>query len=740
MIDSVLKVLLVDDDEDDYILTRELFAEIRGGYAYELRWEATYADALAAMRGGTYDIHLVDYRLGGHDGLELIRAARQQGSCTPAILLTGQGGAETDVEAMKAGAADYLVKGRIDAAMLERAIRYAVERGRTEAALRESEARFRSVVQHSSDVITILDADSTIRYVTPSIERIFGYPGDGVIGEKLIDAAHPEDAATVARFLSAASGQPGATAPVEWRVRHRDGDFRYAESIGTNLLDDPHVGGVVITTRCISERKALEAKLTHQAFHDPLTKLANRALFRNRVEQALKRARRRRAPLAALFLDLDNFKTINDSLGHAAGDCLLMTVAERLRACVRQYDTTARLGGDEFAVLLEDGTLPQDAAIVARRIIDAMSQALTLEGREVRVGVSIGIAVSEAGVESADELLRNADVAMYTAKESGKGRYEIFEQKMHTTLLARIELEADLRRAIDRQEFTLYYQPIIALDTGRISAVEALVRWNRPERGRIAPLDFIPLAEETGLIVPLGRWVIEEACRHAQEWQAQLPAAAPLSISINLSGRQLQQPELAHDIASALCRSGLPAHSLILEITESVMMQDTEATLAKLRELKNIGLRLAIDDFGTGYSSLSYLQRFPIDILKIDKSFVKGIGQGSEESAVARAIITLSDTLHLSTVAEGIEQLEQMTTLQTLGCEFGQGYYFAKPLTASDMNALLRREYQGIESDITAGELLTTAGSEFNLAGEQLPVHAEKSPVASAEALRVLRI
>ncbi len=497
---------------------------------------------------------------------------------------------------------------------------------------------------------------------------------------------------------------------------------------------------MVITTRCISERKALEAKLTHQAFHDPLTKLANRALFRNRVEQALKRARRRRAPLAALFLDLDNFKTINDSLGHAAGDCLLMTVAERLRACVRQYDTTARLGGDEFAVLLEDGTLPQDAAIVARRIIDAMSQALTLEGREVRVGVSIGIAVSEAGVESADELLRNADVAMYTAKESGKGRYEIFEQAMHTTLLARIELEADLRRAIDRQEFTLYYQPIIALDTGRISAVEALVRWNRPERGRIAPLDFIPLAEETGLIVPLGRWVIEEACRHAQEWQAQLPAAAPLSISINLSGRQLQQPELAHDIASALCRSGLPAHSLILEITESVMMQDTEATLAKLRELKNIGLRLAIDDFGTGYSSLSYLQRFPIDILKIDKSFVKGIGQGSEESAVARAIITLSDTLHLSTVAEGIEQLEQMTTLQTLGCEFGQGYYFAKPLTASDMNALLRREYQGIESDITAGELLTTAGSEFNLAGEQLPVHAEKSPVASAEALRVLRI
>ena len=731
MSNSVLKVLLVDDDEDDYILTRELFAEIRGGYAYEVRWEATYADALAAMRGGTYDIHLVDYRLGGHDGLELIREARRQGSRTPAILLTGQGGAEIDVEAMKAGAADYLVKGRIDAAMLERAIRYAVERGRTEAALRESEARFRSVVQHSSDVITILDADSTIRYVTPSIERIFGYPGDGVIGEKLIDAAHPEDAATVARFLSAASGQPGATAPVEWRVRHRDGDFRYAESIGTNLLDDPHVGGVVITTRCISERKALEAKLTHQAFHDPLTKLANRALFRNRVEQALKRARRRRAPLAALFLDLDNFKTINDSLGHAAGDCLLMTVAERLRACVRQYDTTARLGGDEFAVLLEDGTLPQDAAIVARRIIDAMSQALTLEGREVRVGVSIGIAVSEAGVESADELLRNADVAMYTAKESGKGRYEIFEQKMHTTLLARIELEADLRRAIDRQEFTLYYQPIIALDTGRISAVEALVRWNRPERGRIAPLDFIPLAEETGLIVPLGRWVIEEACRHAQEWQAQLPAAAPLSISINLSGRQLQQPELAHDIASALCRSGLPAHSLILEITESVMMQDTEATLAKLRELKNIGLRLAIDDFGTGYSSLSYLQRFPIDILKIDKSFVKGIGQGSEESAVARAIITLSDTLHLSTVAEGIEQLEQMTTLQTLGCEFGQGYYFAKPLTASDMNALLRREYQGIESDITAGELLTTDDPEFNLAGEQISARAGKSHVTT---------
>lgn len=708
MADVSLNILLVDDDEDDYILTRELLAEIKGGVGYEVRWAATYADALSEMRRRAYDIHLIDYRLSGHDGLELICEARRGGCHTPMVLLTGQGDKEIDVEAMKAGAADYLVKGELDAPTLERSIRYAVERGRSEAALLKSEARFRSVVQHSSDVIMILDADSVIRYVSPSVERIFGYPGDELTGVKLTDTAHPEDAALVAAFLRGVSQNPDVTAPAEWRVKHPDGAFSHAESIGTNLLDDPNVGGVVITTRSINERKALEAQLTHQAFHDPLTKLANRTLFRNHVERALLLARRHRRPLAVLFLDLDNFKTINDSLGHAAGDCLLTAVAERLRSCVRQSDTTARIGGDEFAVLLEDGPQPYDAVTISGRIIDEMSRPFTLENREVMAGISVGIAVSESGAENADELLRNADVAMYGAKGGGKGRYQLFENEMHTLLLARMEMEADLRRAIRQEEFVLQYQPIITLETLRITGVEALVRWNHPERGLIGPQRFIPLAEETGLIVPLGKWVLAEACRQARSWQAQQTGGRPLMITVNLSGHQLQQPELINDIAEVLCCSGLEPDSLVLEITESMMMQDTEATLAKLLKLKSFGVRLAIDDFGTGYSSLSYLQRLPVDTLKIDKSFVDKVGKGLEDSAVARAIITLGDTLNLRTVAEGIERPEQLKALQALGCEMGQGYYFAAPLGKHDIDALLRARTGA--GHLSAGALSAVAG------------------------------
>ena len=445
----------------------------------------------------------------------------------------------------------------------------------------------------------------------------------------------------------------------------------------------------------LAQLTALEAKLKHQAFHDSLTNLANRALFTDRVEHALARQDRRSNPLAVLFLDLDDFKTINDSLGHAAGDQLLISVAERLHECLRPADTAARLGGDEFAILLEDMDDAEDATAVAERIIEDLGTPFVLQDKEVMVHASVGIAWSVSGREGAHELLRNADLAMYRAKNRGKGRYEAFKPSMHADVLERMELKEELQRAVDEQEFVLQYQPFVALKTGEVVGVEALVRWNHPTRGLVAPGEFIPLAEETGLILPIGRFVMREACITARYWQRKYPTHPPLRISVNLSARQLQQPGLVEEVAQTLHQCDLNPESLILEITESVLMQDTDATIDKLQQLRNLGVKLAIDDFGTGYSSLSYLKSFPIDILKIAKSFVDGVGNASEESALARAIIKLGGTLRLQTVAEGVELPEQRDQLRELHCNMGQGYYFARPLDSIDMDALLAADGLG---------------------------------------------
>jgi len=575
---------------------------------------------------------------------------------------------------------------------------------------RQSEARFSSLVQNSSDVVMVVDADSTIRFMSPSVERVFGYGASELESTKLTMLIHPEDKANVLQFLTTGSGREGDTHPAltEFRIRHQDDFWLHVETLRTNLMHDENVKGIVLNTRDVSERKAFEEQLAHQAFHDSVTGLANRALFKDRVEHALERQGRDGEPVSVLFMDLDDFKTINDSLGHAAGDRLLGEVGDRVKNTLRQADTAARLGGDEFAILLEDGGDGIDAAEVAARILASLEGPFHLESKEVFVRASIGIASADyarsAGPEGAEELLRNADVAMYMAKEAGKGRYQVFEPAMHDTALKRLELKADLQRAVDNGEFVLHYQPVIELETGRIEGLEALLRWMHPQRGMVPPLDFIPLAEETGLIVPIGRWVLREACMRARDLQRRFQTNPPLHMAVNLSARQLQRPEIVGEIAETLMETGLEPSSLVLEITESVMMQDMDLSIQRLAELKELGVKLAVDDFGTGYSSLNYIRRFPVDILKVDKSFVDGVNLGGEESALTAAIIELAGILKLRPVAEGIERADQLEKLLDLKCDLGQGYYFAKPLPLEGIDELLttRQTLAGRETELSS--------------------------------------
>ena len=440
--------------------------------------------------------------------------------------------------------------------------------------------------------------------------------------------------------------------------------------------------------------KRLE-QLTQQAFRDSLTELPNRALFMDRLSHGLTRAKRRHEHLAVLFLDLDRFKVINDTLGHAVGDQVLVEVSNRLSGAVRPGDTVARLGGDEFGLLLEDVADAETAEAVAERIEAELSKSLLFEGREVFITASIGIALSSARLGMPEEILRDADLAMYHAKAKGKARHEVFDSSMSASALDRMDLEMDLRSAISRHEFRLHYQPILRLDTGRITEVEALIRWQHAKRGLLQPDSFIGLTEETGLIVPIGQWVLTEACRQARVWQLEFPSAPPLVMSVNLSAKQFQNPSLVEEVTQALTESGLDAASLKLEITESVVMQDAPATLAKLQELKDLGIRLAIDDFGTGYSSLGYLKSFPVDTLKIDRSFVKGLSKDGNDSAIVRAVVTVAKSLNMDVTAEGVETDEQRVELKALGCDRGQGFLFARPADAEHMTPLLASSKSG---------------------------------------------
>ncbi|HEY3069933.1 MAG TPA: EAL domain-containing protein [Gaiellaceae bacterium] len=548
---------------------------------------------------------------------------------------------------------------------------------------RQSEARFRSLVAHSSDLITVLDAHGTVTYQSPSVQRVLGYRVDDLEGTEfarlLSESDRPRLAQIVAGVGEAYVGGGAETHVIECSLRHRDGTWLQFEVQHTDLLQDEHVRGIVLNSRDISERKAFEDQLAHQAFHDPVTSLANRALFADRVQHSIKRSSRGGPAIGVMFIDLDDFKTVNDSLGHAAGDTVLQEVGRRLQGAVRPGDTVARFGGDEFAILLDGIVDSAEAADVAGRILGVLELQYDIDGTQVYPRASVGICLAgeEFGSSDAEELLRNADVAMYMAKRDSKGSYRVFEPAMHERVVERLELQAELQRALELDQLEIHYQPVVRLDLQADYGVEALLRWMHPTRGTIPPLHFIPLAEETGQIVAIGRWVLLEACRQGALLHERFSRTPPLTISVNLSVKQLQSETIVDDVRAALEESGLPPSALVLEITESVMMADTDLAVQRLQELKSLGVLLAMDDFGTGYSSLSYLSRFPVDILKMDRSF---LSSEHEESGLIAAIIALGTSLSLDVVAEGIELPEQIASLRDLGCDLGQGFLFARPM------------------------------------------------------------
>jgi diguanylate cyclase (GGDEF)-like protein/PAS domain S-box-containing protein len=571
-----------------------------------------------------------------------------------------------------------------------RLARFVGDREAAHGRLADEEAHVRALLAHASDV-TIVIADAEITYQSPSAERLLGYPAGSLLGANYLDLIHPDDRERTIGFVRDLLRDPGASGLVECRLRANDGSWIPVESSCRNLLADPQIRGFVVNSRDVSERKELEQQLEHRALHDPMTGLANRALLLDRLTHTAARSARSNSRYAVLLIDIDDFKPINDTLGHAVGDAVLSTIAQRLTRVVRSADTVARIGGDEFAVLIEDSRADADAAKAAGRVLAAMSRPIHAGGAAVELTASIGIAYDEGGLDPGN-VLRNADIAMYLAKRAGKDRFEIFETAMHVQVVERLQLEADLHQALAKDQLRLHYQPIVTLENRRVVGLEALVRWDHPERGIISPGRFIPLAEETGLIAPIGRYVLREACRQLACWRARVPGADQLTVSVNLSMRQLLVGDVVEDVRRALLDAGLPAPALTLELTESSLATDAEQAIEALRRLKSLGVRLAIDDFGTGYSSLAYLHRFPVDILKIDRSFVSSVATGQQSPALARAIVDLGRSLDLVTVAEGIEQELELAQFQQLDCTLGQGYLFARPAEPAVIERFLARE------------------------------------------------
>ncbi|MBC8022174.1 MAG: EAL domain-containing protein, partial [Burkholderiales bacterium] len=559
----------------------------------------------------------------------------------------------------------------------------------TERALEASEARFRVLTESSIDLISVVDGDGVLRYQSAALRRLLGYDPADTLGKNVHDLVHRDDAEHVRAAFRRIVDSRHLTEPVEFRLRHRNGSWRTFESLGTNCLANPHISGVVWNSRDITDRKVIQQRIQHLAYHDNLTGLPNRGLLQDRLARAIARGERSGKKVAVLFIDLDNFKNINDTLGHDVGDELLRQVSRRLTECVRLEDTIARQGGDEFIVLLDQLDDGRNASIVAQKILNSLRHPLALGGTEQHVSGSVGIAVYPEDGRDAQTLMKNADTAMFHGKSMGKNTYQYFTAQMNIAVKRRMTLETALRRAVMQKNFVLHYQPQINLESGEIIAVEALVRWQTEDSGTVMPGDFIPLAEETGLINEIGEWVLREGCRQAKEWQDK-GLARTRRMAINLSARQFSDRGFLDMVTRILGETGLAPQCLELEITESQVMRQTEGMIQLLNKLAEMGVSLAIDDFGTGYSSLSYLKRLPIQKLKIDQSFIRDITVDPNDAAIVVAIINMAKSLDLETIAEGVETAGQLALLRSKGCRTGQGFYFSMPLPAAEVYALLR--------------------------------------------------
>jgi diguanylate cyclase (GGDEF)-like protein/PAS domain S-box-containing protein len=702
-----LRVLIVEDSESDSVLLQR---ELRRA-GYDIAYDRV--DTAPAMREALgrceWDVVLSDYSMPGFGALEALEILHESGLDLPFIIVSGAVGEDTAVAAMRAGAHDYIMKGNlarlppaIERELREVAVRR--QRRRAELALRESEERYALVLRGVNDGLWDWKLPENTVYFSARWKRMLGYEEDeiGSDPDEWLKRVHPEDLQRVKRELRAHLEGGAPHFESEHRVRHKDGAYCWVLVRGLAVRDATGAPERMVGSQSdITRRKTAEQQLLHDAFHDSLTGLANRALFMDRLAQALMRARRRSEQrCAVVFLDLDRFKVVNDSLGHAMGDQLLVAIAGRLRASLRPEDTVARLGGDEFCVLLDGIRDVSAARRVAERIQRALETPFSLDGHEVFATASMGIALSVPGVTRAADLVRDADTAMYRAKTLGRGRYEVFDATMRSRALEQWELETDLRRAMERGEFSLWYQPIVSLETGALKGLETLVRWHHPKRGLLNPSEFIGMAEETGLIVPIGRWVLREACARMCAWTRRLPDAPRVSIGVNMSARQLAQPRLLDEMADVLGETGLDRAQLVLEITESVIMENAGWTTALLSDLRSLGIQLYIDDFGTGYSSLSYLSRFPIQGLKIDRSFVRGIGAtGHRENVeIVRTILLLAQNLNIDVIAEGIETEAQQQELLALKCRWGQGYVFAPPLEEEAAERLLAASGRSAEA------------------------------------------
>jgi diguanylate cyclase (GGDEF)-like protein/PAS domain S-box-containing protein len=675
MASAALRILLIEDCPDEAQLVADLLARARR-QRYRIAHVDRLESGLQRLASERFDVVLLDFSLPDSVGLATFERTSDVSPSTPIIVLTNLDDEELASAAVRDGAQDYLVKREVDTNLLERTIRYAIERKRAEEAVRVSEERYALAAAGASDGIWDWDLATGHVYYSPRWKAMLGF-SDGEVSanvEAWFSRVHPDDLAALREELDRHLLGGEAHFEAEYRLTRRDGSTMWALSRGLAVRDATgRATRMAGSLTDITARKRVEEQLAYDAFHDALTELPNRGLFVDHLRLALDQSRRRAGlRFAVLFLDLDRFKNLNDSLGHSTGDMLLVEVAGRLSQCLRPGDTVARLGGDEFGILLSDVNSAGDAIRVAERVQEALREAVVIGTHEVFTTGSIGIAMGPATYHSPEEVLRDADTAMYRAKAAGRACYQMFDEAMHRSVTALLKLEMDLRRAVENNEFVMHYQPIISLEEGRTVGFEGLVRWNDPQRGIVYPSRFIAVAEETGLMAPIGWFALQETCRQVREWQQLFPTDPPLYASVNISSKLLTQPGVTERLVRVLQETGLPPTSLRLEITESLLMDHGELAMKVLSALRDLGIKFSVDDFGTGYSSLSYLQRFAYDTLKIDRSFIAGMEQKPDVNAIVRTIVGLGNVLGMNVVAEGVETSGQLKHLRAMNCPAAQ--------------------------------------------------------------------